>query len=89
MSDLKEVMADLTAAHILHADVRRFNFLKAPEDSLSICPRHGHAHKHRVIDFDRSVKTDKVIMEGNEWWARINIDTLGYPKFWCEFSVSY
>ncbi|KAG7096470.1 hypothetical protein E1B28_003903 [Marasmius oreades] len=86
MSDLKEIMTDLTAAYIVHADARRFNFLKAPEDSLSICPRHGHAHRHRVIDFDRSFKTDENVMQRDPWWREINVATMGYPQFWCQFS---
>ncbi|KAG7096450.1 hypothetical protein E1B28_003885 [Marasmius oreades] len=82
MSDLEEIMTDLTAAYVVHADVRRFNFLKAPEDSSSICPRHGHAHRHRVIDFDQSLKTDENAVEWNPWFRITNVATMEYPQFW-------
>ncbi|KAJ8088475.1 hypothetical protein PM082_022548 [Marasmius tenuissimus] len=91
MSDLKELMTDLTAAHIIHADVRMYNFLHAFESSSStgICPRHGHPHKYRIIDFDRSLKTDENVIQWSSPWRLRNAAMLRYPKFWCDIEDSY
>ncbi|KAI0070827.1 hypothetical protein K474DRAFT_1712986 [Panus rudis PR-1116 ss-1] len=47
------LLQDLIPAGVFHFyHARPEQFVKAPPDS-PLCPRHGHAHEWRVIDFDR------------------------------------
>ncbi|KAJ8454522.1 hypothetical protein ONZ45_g19272 [Pleurotus djamor] len=56
-ADLTKVLQDVGVTGVFHGDVTYYNTLRAPENAR-ICPRHGHPHQWRVIDFDRSTRFD-------------------------------
>ncbi|KAF8522509.1 hypothetical protein JB92DRAFT_2887325 [Gautieria morchelliformis] len=57
--DLHEIYSDMGRFGIEHIDIRWRNILAAPATDQSIvCPYHGHRHQWRVVDFDRSRKSN-------------------------------
>ncbi|KAJ8508053.1 hypothetical protein ONZ45_g9631 [Pleurotus djamor] len=75
-ADLTKVLQDVGMTGVWHQDVTYSNTLRAPEHA-PICPRHGHPHQWRVIDFDRSMRfdlsaglwQDKLYTEMQAQWA--------------------
>jgi hypothetical protein len=64
--DIRAVYSDLGQFGIEQMDVRWRNILAAPTPQYSlVCPYHGHKHQWRVVDFDRSRKTN-FTLEQNE-----------------------
>ncbi|KAF8479899.1 hypothetical protein JB92DRAFT_3042634 [Gautieria morchelliformis] len=57
--DIHEIYSDLGQFGVEQMDVRWCNILAAPTPQYSlICPYHGHKHHWRVVDFDRSRKSN-------------------------------
>ncbi|RDB25553.1 hypothetical protein Hypma_006381 [Hypsizygus marmoreus] len=62
-NDIVDLIDGLSTATIMHHDFKFNNIVRSR--SNVVCPRHGHAHEWRVIDFDRSEKWAKT-MEGDD-----------------------
>ncbi|OBZ73795.1 hypothetical protein A0H81_06131 [Grifola frondosa] len=64
-TDIYEVYEDLGVLGITHDDVRYRNLVLAapspPGFENRFCPYHKHPHQYRVIDFDKSFKTDTTV----------------------------
>jgi hypothetical protein len=57
--DVHEIYSDMGRFGVEHIDIRWRNILAAPAAQRSIvCPYHGHPHQWRVVDFDRSRKSN-------------------------------
>ncbi|KAF8479909.1 hypothetical protein JB92DRAFT_3042719 [Gautieria morchelliformis] len=57
--DIHEIYSDLGQFGVEQMDVRWRNILAAPTPQYSlVCPYHGHKHHWRVVDFDRSRKSN-------------------------------
>ncbi|OBZ73731.1 hypothetical protein A0H81_06129 [Grifola frondosa] len=63
--DIFEVYEDLGRLGITHDDVRYSNLVRAapgpPGFKSRRCPYHNHAHRYRVIDFDKCYKSDTTV----------------------------
>lgn len=55
ISDIRDIVRDLSSTGILHRDLRCSNVVWAFNDA--ICPRHQRAHRWRLIDFDIGEKS--------------------------------
>jgi hypothetical protein len=57
--DVHEIYSDMGRFGVEHIDIRWRNILAAPAAQHSIvCPYHGYPHQWRVVDFDRSRKSN-------------------------------
>ncbi|KAF8522504.1 hypothetical protein JB92DRAFT_3094221 [Gautieria morchelliformis] len=78
--DVREIYSDMGRFGIEHMDIRWRNILAAPATDQSIvCPYHGHKHQWRVVDFDRSRKSNfshSHIESSADGWLRTMLDGL-------------
>ncbi|RDB25709.1 hypothetical protein Hypma_006379 [Hypsizygus marmoreus] len=67
--DLVDLIDDLSAATIKHRDFKFNNVVRALTNV--VCPRHGHAHQWRVIDFDLSERWSKKMTLDNDYFPQL------------------
>ncbi|EPQ58087.1 hypothetical protein GLOTRDRAFT_136868 [Gloeophyllum trabeum ATCC 11539] len=77
--EVLHLLQDLALAGVWHGDIR-LNQIVRCKLSL-VCPRHGYAHRWRVIDFDRSYAVTAVDEE-RALLARIGHRVFRFPTFW-------
>ncbi|EPQ58085.1 hypothetical protein GLOTRDRAFT_119962 [Gloeophyllum trabeum ATCC 11539] len=70
--EVYHLVQDLVWAGVWHGDVRLNQFVRR-KPSL-VCPRHGYAHRWRVIDFD--------LDEERAFLARASHQIFKFPTFW-------
>ncbi|KAI0716717.1 hypothetical protein C8Q76DRAFT_856140 [Earliella scabrosa] len=49
-SEIMELLDDVSAAHVLHNDLRPVNIIRAPKNAER-CKQHKHVHKWNLVDF--------------------------------------
>ncbi|KAF8494756.1 hypothetical protein JB92DRAFT_3147075 [Gautieria morchelliformis] len=74
--DVHEIYSDMGRFGVEHMDVAWRNIVAAPATQESIvCPYHGHKHQWRIVDFDRSRKSnfplDQIEYGSNSWLRNI------------------
>ncbi|KAF8494289.1 hypothetical protein JB92DRAFT_2595742, partial [Gautieria morchelliformis] len=78
--DVHEIYSDMGRFGVEHMDVAWRNIVAAPATQESIvCPYHGHKHQWRIVDFDRSRKSNfplDRIEYGSGSWLSIIFDCL-------------
>ncbi|RDB26246.1 hypothetical protein Hypma_006339 [Hypsizygus marmoreus] len=67
--DVADLIDDLSAVAVKHHDFKFNNVVRALTNV--VCPRHGYAHRWRVIDFDKSEKWAKTIPADVEHFTRL------------------
>lgn len=82
ISDVRDIVRDLSAIGILQRDLRYRNVLQASNDI--ICPRHGRAHRWRVVDFDIAGKVfvTPAIPEDSKYATNSQVRAIGTAYFW-------
>ncbi|KAF8508909.1 hypothetical protein JB92DRAFT_3120439 [Gautieria morchelliformis] len=78
--DVHEIYIDMGRFGVEHMDIAWRNIVAAPTTQESIvCPYHGHKHQWRVVDFDRSRKSNYPLDQieyCSGSWLRIIFDCL-------------
>ncbi|KAF8494757.1 hypothetical protein JB92DRAFT_1133179 [Gautieria morchelliformis] len=80
MPDVLAIYSDMGRFGVEHMDIAWRNIVAAPatQDSI-VCPYHGHKHQWRVVDFDRSRKSNfrlSRIESASRSWLHIIFDCL-------------
>ncbi|KAF8476531.1 hypothetical protein JB92DRAFT_3134404 [Gautieria morchelliformis] len=74
--DVLAIYSDMGRFGVEHMDIAWRNIVAAPATQESIvCPYHGHKHQWRIVDFDRSRKSnfplDQIEYGSNSWLRNI------------------
>ncbi|KAF9474181.1 hypothetical protein BDN70DRAFT_842664 [Pholiota conissans] len=82
LDDIRDAVRDLCSIGIKHSDVRHCNVLRATHNV--ICPRHGHAHQWRLIDFDMAsrVCVSPETQKDVNYVLYSEVRVVGEPFFW-------
>ncbi|RDB25554.1 hypothetical protein Hypma_006386 [Hypsizygus marmoreus] len=67
--DVVDLIDDLSAAAVKHHDFKFNNVVRAR--TKVVCPRHGYAHRWRVIDFDQSERWAKTLAIDDDYFSKI------------------
>ncbi|KAK0452650.1 hypothetical protein EV421DRAFT_1770324 [Armillaria borealis] len=82
LNDIRDVVRDVSSTGILHRDLRYCNVVRASNDV--ICPRHGRAHRWRLIDFDIAAKVciAPETPADSRYAKNSQVRVIGTPFFW-------
>lgn len=82
ISDVRDIVRDLSAIGIMQSDLRYCNVLQA--SNAVICPRHGRAHRWRPVDFDMAAKAfiSPLTSVDSGYAQRSQVRVIGTPSFW-------
>ncbi|KAE9410690.1 hypothetical protein BT96DRAFT_1011442 [Gymnopus androsaceus JB14] len=83
--EFADLLDDLSSVGIGHCDFKFNNVLDTSHSmAQKFCPRHGRIHPYRVIDFDRSRKWGKTVVNDDDLYTRLQRKTLTFADvFWC------
>ncbi|PBK90188.1 hypothetical protein ARMGADRAFT_1112424 [Armillaria gallica] len=82
LNHIRDVVHDVSSTGILHRDLRYCNVVRASNDG--ICPRHGRAHRWRLIGFDIAAKVciAPVTPADSKYAKNSQVRVIGTPFFW-------
>lgn len=82
ISDIRDIVRDLSSIGVMQRDLRYCNVLQASNDV--ICPRHGRAHRWRIVDFDIATKVFVTpdIPEDSTYARTSQVEVFGTAHLW-------